>query len=182
MIKTKNDLKNVLKIERQLYIPGDWKSLIRLWLLKDHDYLIWKYIKALRYTEYYYNNNKKILYWIWQRRKNMRGAKLGITIWHNTIDSGLHIWHYGSIIVNGHAKIGKNCQFHGNNCVGNKGDSDQDAPVLGDNVDMGVGAKVIGNVYIADNVKIGANAVVTKSCFEKGVTLVGVPARILIRG
>lgn len=75
-----------------------------------------------------------------------------------------------------HAKIGKNCQFHGNNCVGNKGVLDEAAPRLGDNVEIGVGAKIIGDIYIADGVKIGANAVVVKSCYNKGATLVGIPA------
>ena len=37
------------------------------------------------------------------------------------------------------------------------------APIIGDNVDIGVGATIIGNITIADNIKIGAGAVVTKS-------------------
>ena len=51
------------------------------------------------------------------------------------------------------------------------------APVIGNNVDIGVGAKIIGDITIADDVKIGAGAVVTKSCLEKGATLVGIPAK-----
>ena len=43
---------------------------------------------------------------------------------------------------------------------------------LGDNVFIGAGAKIIGNVYIGNNSKIGANAVVTKDVPEK-VTVVG---------
>ena len=50
-------------------------------------------------------------------------------------------------------------------------------PVLGKRVDVGIGAKIIGNVTIADDIKIGANAVVTKSFLEPGITLVGIPAR-----
>ena len=68
--------------------------------------------------------------------------------------------------------------FHGNNCIGNNGKT-EDCPVIGDNVDIGFGAIIIGNVKIADNVKIGANAVVTKSCLEEGATLVGIPAHKL---
>lgn len=52
-------------------------------------------------------------------------------------------------------------------------------PQIGNNVEIGVGAKVIGNITIADNIKIGANAVVTKSFDEEGITLVGIPARKL---
>lgn len=70
--------------------------------------------------------------------------------------------------------------MHGNNCIGNSHEED-DCPVIGNNVRLGVGAKVIGNIYIADNVTIAAGAVVTKSCFEKGVTLAGIPAKIINR-
>lgn len=49
--------------------------------------------------------------------------------------------------------------------------------MLGKNVDLGIGAKIIGGVTIADNIKIGANAVVTKSFTEPGITIAGVPAK-----
>lgn len=177
MINSKTDLKKCLEIEKTKYISNSITGNIKLWLLRDHDYLIWKYVKSLRMTEYCFNCGNKLGYFIWQRRKNTLGARLGITIWHNTIDSGLKIWHYGSVIVNGHAKIGKNCQMHGENCIGNKGDSDERAPEIGNNVDIGVGAKIIGPIRIVDDVKIGANAVVINSCYKQGATLVGVPAR-----
>ena len=50
-------------------------------------------------------------------------------------------------------------------------------PVIGDNLDLGIGAKVIGDVRLGNNVKIGANAVVTRSFEENNITLVGLPAR-----
>lgn len=67
--------------------------------------------------------------------------------------------------------------MHGMNCIGNKGVANSGVPVIGDNVNIGVGAKIVGDVYIADDVSIGANAVVTKSCYEKGEVLVGIPAK-----
>ena len=175
------DLRMILNNERKQYMPDSCLSRIKLCLLCDHNYLIWRYVRALRITEYHYNKGHSIRYWIYQRRKNILGSKLGITIWHNTVGEGLKIWHYGSIVINGHAKIGKNCQLHGENCIGNKGDFDNRAPVLGDNVDVGIGAKIIGDIYIADDVRIGANAVVTKSCNTKGAVLVGIPAKKLPR-
>ena len=51
-------------------------------------------------------------------------------------------------------------------------------PELGDNVYIGPGAKVIGNVKIGNNVAIGANAVVTKS-FPDDSVVVGIPARLI---
>lgn len=87
----------------------------------------------------------------------------------------MQICHYGSVIINCNARIGENCKIHGQVCIGNDGITNT-APIIGNNVDIGVGAKVIGNVIIADNVRIGAGAIVTKSCEEKGATLVGIPA------
>ena len=51
--------------------------------------------------------------------------------------------------------------------------------MIGNNVDIGVGAKIIGPVEIGDNIRIGANAVVVDSFNESGVTIVGVPAHIV---
>ncbi len=177
MIRSRNELKYVLKEDEKKYFKNK-KEKIKLFLLSDHDYLIWKFIVSLRYMEYHKNMNHKLRYYIWEIRKNLLGSKYGLTMWPNCIEEGLKIWHYGSVVVNGKAKIGKNCQLHGENCIGNKGDTSVKAPVIGDNVDIGIGAKVIGDVFIANNVKIGANAVVTKSCYEEGAILVGVPAKV----
>ena len=65
------------------------------------------------------------------------------------------------------------------NCIGNDGSSN-DAPIIGESVDIGVGAKIIGNVKVANEIKIGANAIVTKNFNDVGSTLVGVPAKKII--
>ena len=103
------------------------------------------------------------------------GVFIGVEIPENVFGEGLIIHHNGSIVVNG--------QLHGDNCIGNVGKSDSltDCPQIGNNVEIGVGAKVLGGIIIADNIKIGANAVVTKSFDEKGITLVGIPAHKLER-
>lgn len=175
-ICSRSELREWLETEKKLYLGDGIACCIKKRLLYDHDYAIWKFIRALRICEYHYNANHKLRYVIWQNYKNHIGESLGITAWHNTIGRGLRIWHYGSVIINGHSMIGSGCQLHGNNCVGNNGINNESAPHIGNNVEIGVGAKIIGDIYIADDVKIGANAVVVKSCMTKGVTLVGVPA------
>nr|WP_301888850.1 hypothetical protein [Bifidobacterium dentium] len=52
-------------------------------------------------------------------------------------------------------------------------------PQLGDNVDIGVGASIIGNVIIADGTLIGAGAVVTRSVLDKNTIIAGIPAKPL---
>ena len=180
MITSKKELLDALKCEKTLYLGNGFIHHIKLFLLCDHDYELWTYVKSLRVTEYHYNCKHKVRFYFSQRRKNKLGQKLGITIWHNCIDIGLRIWHYGNIVVNGHAKIGKNCHLHGGNCIGNKGDEHYDAPTIGDNVEIGFGAAIIGGISIANNCKIGANAVVLKSCDSESAILVGVPATITI--
>lgn len=180
MITNEHELKEWLEYERGLYICGGALTEIKLWFLHDSEYLLWHYVKMLRMTEYHCNSNHCFRYFLYQRRKNIEGAKLGISIFHNTIDKGLRIYHYGTIIVNSHAKIGKDCKLHGNNCIGNKGEHNRyEAPTLGDNVDVGIGAKIIGGIEIASNVKIGANAVVVKNELREGKTLVGIPAHMV---
>lgn len=165
----------VIAYEKQLYFPTKvdyWKSRIT----HEDNYLIWKYLYFLRREEAASN---KLAQYYWRRRKNDLGAKLGIVIYAGTCGKGLRIWHYGSTIISGDAKIGENCTFHGQACIGNNG-CNTAAPVIGNNVDIGVGAKIIGDITIADGVRIGAGAVVTKSCQEEGSTLVGIPARRIV--
>lgn len=176
MIETRSELKEYLMYEKKLY-PN---SLVDI-LTKDQRTYNWKYIKFLRKCEFYYNNRKKnifykFMYIYYRRKKNSLGAKIGVEIWENSFGKGLVIHHNGSIVVNRDCKIGQNCQLHGDNCLGNAGYG-RHCPTLGDNVDIGVGAKIIGDVYIANGIKIGANAVVNKSFYDENVVIVGIPSK-----
>ena len=173
MIHSKNDLKKILKYEKNIYFNNSFAIFLRKKISSDEEYLIYKYIKYLRLSDWYFNEKKWIPHMYYRRKKNRLGAMLGISISHDLIGKGLRIWHYGSIIINGKAKIGENCQFHGNNCIGNKGIGyENDVPIIGNNVDVGVGACIIGKIYVADNIRIGANAF-----YEKGITIAGIPAK-----
>lgn len=183
MISTKEQLKKCLEKEKELYVlPATLSRKIRNLLLGGPAILRWRYIKTYRKLEYYYcNRNKSIIYAImnlfYARKFNGLGFKLGIELERGVFDEGLMIYHTNGIVVNGDAKIGKNCILHGANVIGNMG-NDLNAPVIGDNVRLGTGAKVLGKVYIADNVQIGAGAIVLHSCYEKGALLIGVPAKV----
>ena len=101
-------------------------------------------------------------------------ARLGFTIPKNVFGPGLHIVHYGTIVVHPDARVGRNCRLHPSTSIGDY----NGVPRLGDNVYIGPGAKIYGPVTLGDNVAVGANAVVNKS-FGSNVTLGGVPARII---
>ena len=77
------------------------------------------------------------------------------------IGENLMIYH-PNIIISPKAIVGNNVKLHGSNCIGNNGLVDK-APKIGNNVDIGYGATIIGNIEIADDIIIGANALVNKS-------------------
>lgn len=102
--------------------------------------------------------------------------KYAIHIGINTCDAGLNIAHVGPIVIHERCRIGKNLRIH----VGvNIGANGGEPPKLGDNIYIGPGAKVFGDITIAEGCKIGANAVVNKSCLDEKCTLVGVPVHTI---
>lgn len=87
------------------------------------------------------------------------------------------IEHSGGIVVSGFASFGDNCRIRNGVVVGLSRVSDPCAPQFGNNVDIGAGAKVLGNIRIGNNVLIGANAVVLTDVPDNCIA-VGVPAVI----
>ncbi|MES2227574.1 MAG: serine acetyltransferase [Pseudomonadota bacterium] len=83
--------------------------------------------------------------------------------------------HFGGIVVSGYARFGDNCRIRNGVVVGLARTDDPCAPVIGDNVDIGAGAKVLGRIRVGNNVMIGANAVVTRDVPDDCIA-VGVPA------
>ena len=173
-------LKDYLNSDRMNYWPSFSKGGLMDWLLRPEQYWVRRYVRNLRKEEYYtFHQKNKLLQYYYGRKKNILGARLGFFIAAGCFDTGLMIYHYGSIIVNPKSRIGKNCTIHGNCCIGSKGTFPDDSPVIGNNVDIGQNAQILGGITIADGVKVGAGAVVTKSIEEPGVTVVGIPARIV---
>jgi serine O-acetyltransferase len=85
------------------------------------------------------------------------------------------ILHSVGVVINTNVRAGRNLViYHGVTL----GEERHKSPTLGDNVYIGAGAKVIGGVRIGSDVRIGANAVVTKDVPD-GATVVGIPARIV---
>lgn len=83
--------------------------------------------------------------------------------------------HSGGIVISGYAKFGDNCRIRNGVVVGLARIDDPCAPVIGNNVDIGAGAKVLGRIVVGDNVSIGANAVVIRDVPANSIA-VGVPA------
>jgi len=103
---------------------------------------------------------------------------LGINIPRSTIvGKGLRIHHFGCIIINSYCVIGNYCIIRHGVTIGNKNQND-DCPVIGNNCDIGAGAKILGKIKIGNNVTIGANAVVLIDLPDNCIA-VGVPAKVI---
>lgn len=101
------------------------------------------------------------------------GVELGNDI---TLGEGVYFIHSLGTVVGGDAIVGDRVRFMGNNTVGTA--SDNGYPVIGNDVEIGCGARVLGPVRIGDGAVIGANAVVITDV-PAGALAVGIPARIM---
>jgi serine O-acetyltransferase len=141
---------------------------------------IWSFQRLLRKIEYYQNCKKDIFsgfyLYILKYRFLKISIRLGFSIYPNTFDYGLNIAHYGDIVVNGNAKVGKYCRIHSGVCIG---EVNGHSPVIKDYVYIGPGSKVLGDVIVQKNSVITANSVVVNSIDQEGVTLGGIPAKVI---
>lgn len=97
------------------------------------------------------------------------------------IGRGLFIDHGMGVVIGETAVIGKNVTlFQGVTLGGTGKHKGKRHPTLGDNVVVGAGAKILGNIRIGDNVSVGANAVVIHDVSPNS-TVVGVPGRVTRR-
>lgn len=93
-----------------------------------------------------------------------------------TLGRRLFIDHGMGVVIGETAIIGDDCTlYHGVTLGGTSWSKGKRHPTLGNNVVIGAGAKVLGPITVADNVRIGSNSVVVKNV-EKGSTMVGLPA------
>lgn len=106
--------------------------------------------------------------------------KLGIILLPKAkIGGGLFFPHFSSIIMTSHAKYGKNLTVFQQVTIGLVfGGEKEGAPVIGNNVVISAGAKVLGNIHIGNNVMIGAGAVVVTDIPDNAV-VVGNPGKII---
>jgi serine O-acetyltransferase len=141
--------------------------------------LAWQ--RLLRKAEYYHNCKPSVSwkpYNVFLSRKLQQSSiKLGFSIPLNVFGPGLNIAHWGTIIVNGNAKVGANCSLANDIHIAQKTWRSTKAPKIGDNVMIGAGARILGDIELADRIIVGANAVVTKSFAEPCITIAGIPAR-----
>ena len=97
-----------------------------------------------------------------------------------TLGRRFRIDHFGGIVISGDAVFGDDCIIRNGVTVGVKHTGHRGSPILGDRVDIGAGAKILGPIHIGNDVSIGANAVVLTDVPSDSLA-VGVPARVIPR-
>lgn len=179
MIQSKSDY--IYYIEADRIALGEKRQKPHLISIWESD-VIWKYQRLLRKAEYLHNCKSsgihKLYYkWVQYRLFRMQ-VKTEMNIPMNVFGPGLSIAHLGPIVINGFAKVGKNCRLHPFTTIGIDGRSGKVATV-GDDVYLSNGCKLIGEIEIGNNIVIAAGAVVTKSFVEENAVIGGVPAKVI---
>ncbi len=94
-----------------------------------------------------------------------------------TVGRRFKIEHFGDIIISGDARFGDDVVIRNGVTVGLRRTGVRGAPVIGNRVDIGAGAKILGEIHIGDDVAIGANAVVLTDVPTDSIA-VGIPAKV----
>lgn len=164
MIKSKKEYYEYLEADKNANcISAPQKKLL----------ITWRYLKCMRKLEYFTNCRKDFLGIVWKAYLKWNlyriSVKSGITLPPNTFGKGLYLPHHGSIVVNDKAHFG-------DNCVLQNGVNISSDVVGGSHIYLGAGSKIMIGVHLADDIIVGANAVVTKSFMEQNIVLGGIPA------
>lgn len=161
-------------------IREDWRTHGRqlsrqgLWAMAVYRYGRWRYTIRWRWLRVPFSFVYKVL-------KPVSEVITGIELpCEATLGRRFRIDHFGGIVISGDAIFGDDCVIRNGVTVGLKHAGQRGAPVLGNRVDIGAGAKVLGAIHIGDDVLIGANAVVLTDVPSNSIA-VGVPARVLPR-
>lgn len=176
---TKKELRMRISKDKAFYFTSNILKKIFMKFTGHKDTLYLKYLVISRKYRFYKVNNEnifnKIRFIYYSYKNNKYSTKYNLEFNGFKFGDNLKVYH-NNIIVNHEVVMGDNCKLHGNNCIGNNGENNI-CPQIGDNVDIGVGAIIIGDVKIADGITIGAGSVVTKSFTEPNIIIAGIPAK-----
>ncbi len=162
----------------------DWDAdlqryAVRRPFLKEQSiWAVWSYRRGRRLLRQAPGLRRKLAlagYWLCYRViETLTGISLPPTA---RIGPGLRIWHFGNIFVHAEAVIGARCTLRHGVTIGNRREGGP-VPVLGDDVELGAYAQILGGVRIGNGCRIGAMSVVLQDVPD-GATAVGAPARII---
>ena len=147
---------------------GDWGAQ-GFWAMVVYRFGRWRYGLQPVWLRKLFSLLYRVLYKLVQV---LTGIELPCEV---TVGKGFVIDHSGGIVISGYARFGDHCRIRSGVVVGLSRVDDPCAPVIGNHVDIGTGAKLLGRIVIGNNVLIGANAVVVCDVPDDSIA-VGVPA------
>lgn len=133
---------------------------------------------------FYIQNHHNLLAFIYKKELNQKMRFCNALISYKSNIKGKITLPHGlaGIFISAGATIGKNCTIFQQVTIGSNTLADsksKGAPIIGDNCYIGVGAKIIGNAKIGNNVRIGANCVVVKDVPDNA-TIVCAQNRVIL--
>ena len=155
----------------------DWRTYERdlarqgLWVMAVYRFGRWRYGIQNRWLRLPFSILYKILKLLSQI---LTGIDLPCEV---TVGRRFKIEHFGDIIISGDSVFGDDVVIRNGVTVGLRRTNERGAPVIGNRVDIGAGAKILGAIRIGDDVAIGANAVVLQDVPPHSLAI-GVPAQI----
>lgn len=162
------------------HIREDWRTYDRdwsrqgLWAMLVYRFGRWRYTIRQRWLRLPFS-------FLYKAIKPFAEVLTGIELpCEVTLGRRFRIDHFGGIVISGDAVFGDDCVIRNGVTVGLRNTGHRGSPVIGNRVDIGAGAKILGAITIGDDVAIGANAVVLTDIPANSIA-VGIPARILPR-
>ena len=152
---------------------GDWAAQ-GFWVMIVYRFGRWRYNTKPVLLKKLFSLVYKVLYKLVQI---LTGIELPAEVY---VGKNFIIDHFGGIVISGYARFGDDCRIRNGVVIGLKNVDDPRAANIGDRVDIGAGAKILGGVTIGNDVIIGANAVVICDVPNNSIA-VGVPAKIKSR-
>ena len=160
-----------LDADRARYPESAWVREQSLWAIAVYRFGRWNDSRPHDFSQKLYDR----LYWfLFRIVETLTGVSFTKAA---EIGPGLRIHHFGNIFIHSGVKIGANCTLRQGVTIGNRHEGGG-VPVLGDDVELGAYAQVLGEIRIGDGARIGALSVVLQDV-PPGATAVGIPAKIL---
>lgn len=186
----KVDYKNRIQ-EEQSYYKRCYANFLLGVLYNNERYYEGRYLYHFRWSLYYLKQEKeangrvkriayKLLRFYHRSIMNKISYKTGFQFGMCDVGFGVKFHHFGSIVINGNVKIGKNLTIYHGVTIGQTAGNKENVPTIGNNVFIYPNAMVCGKISIGNNVTILANSVVTHDVPDD-VVVGGIPAKIITK-
>ena len=177
-IHTRAELREWLALECARF-PLHGRRYLSYLLQWSEGAVLRRHITLLRTAEYHLNNGHRLRAAWYSARLLRLQTRYCLHVPLNCVGKGVMIMHLYPLQMNCNMTVGEDCRIMPGVMILGDDTPENRAPVIGDHVTLCAGCRVFGGITLADHVTVGAGAVVNRSFTEPGVTIAGVPARVV---